>query len=152
MQKKRKKAAKRIRKSVVPKRKSSKKRKKPVVYKASKKEIAVSEGKPSKVMDNSVIRRGNLLSKKTGTYEIESKHIYARRMAVLQLTFRFIKIVKGRRDRVRIVTSRSNKLFLSTDYKRAFDECYQRALAQIDFSPDSYTIVKRRYFYWEKLR
>jgi hypothetical protein len=48
------------------------------------------------------------------------------------------------------VTSRSNKMF-NPRSKFAFNQCYQRALAQINFSPASVKLAKKTFFYWERL-
>lgn len=85
------------------------------------------------------------LSKKTGIFEIRSDRIFKRLPGCMVVSFRFLK-GSFHKD----ITTSSNKMYLASNRKLALDQCYQRALAQFNESPDRVIITEIKYFYWIK--
>lgn len=93
------------------------------------------------------LRKSDILEKislsNVDEYNIKSPLL--RKKGLLQITYKFFKFKPERKI---TVTARSNKLFFPREYKKGFNQCYQRALGQADFSPDFIEILSIRYIYW----
>ena len=87
-----------------------------------------------------------LLSRGTGIHELTANAPLYRKEGVMQVTFLFISSGGDTQE----ITARSNKLYLSSNKKTAFDQCYKRALGQISFSPIATKLLDVKYIYWEK--
>lgn len=98
------------------------------------------------------IEKKNIIdrTKLTNVEEIVTKNPIIRKRAIMQITFGFQKAVKNRIIETKR-TARSNKLPLS-ERITAFNQCYQRALAQIDFSPDKVIIISKSFIYYERIK
>ena len=79
----------------------------------------------------------------TQVKEIHTTRPLRGKKGVLQISFAF---GKGKRKVLR--TGRSNKRFYPREYTAGFNQCLQRAMAQIDFSPNAIAILNLKYVYW----
>ncbi len=100
-------------------------------------------------------RRGNKVKRIrafTNVFEIQTRRFITGRRGIMQIKFLFTKIGRRGGERTAKRTGRSGihkkKSAFPRDLKRAFNECYQRALAQIGFSPDVVEILDKRFIYW----
>lgn len=101
--------------------------------------------KKAKVFNTENIERKHNLTK---VVEISNRKIIKSEVGLLEIRFRFWKSKKTRLDR----TGRSNKRNLSNarQLKAGFNQCYQRAMAQINFSPMKVQILRVNYIYYIK--
>ena len=83
--------------------------------------------------------------KLTNVYEYELGSPLKHESGLMQISFLFEKIKPKQQH---AATARSNKLIFPEQYKEAFNQCYKRALAQINFSPDSVHLLDVCYIYW----
>lgn len=66
----------------------------------------------------------------------------------LIIDFRFYKKADKGYRYTEVTGSSFKPKYLTSGYKQAFDECYQSAMAQVEFSPDGYDILSVRYRYF----